>query len=155
MTTSHHPRTRILVRRAQRGINIGLAALAEVQTLLGNPAADRVLNLLGTQTPSPESLFNRPMVDGAAMTVTWQGTTCRLRSRIHVALMIALTRRLGRFVTFEQLLNEVWSGDERDDGTVRSTVRHLRGVLRVAGMDTLAEAIHSSGRRYGLVFSQK
>lgn len=155
MSSSHHPRTKILVRRAQRGITIGMAALAEIQTLLGSPTTDLVLNLLGTQTPPPDSLFNQPMVDGAAMTVTWQGATCRLRSRIHVALMIALTRRSGRFVTFEQLLNDVWSGDERDDGTIRSTVRHLRGCLRRAGMDTLVQAIHASGRRYGFMFLQK
>jgi len=63
-------------------------------------------------------------------------------------------RRPNRYITREQLLDEVWGGC-RSDAAVRSVVRDLRKRLKEAGMGDLAEAIDGSNRgRYGLMLNR-
>lgn len=68
--------------------------------------------------------------------------------------MERLARRPNVYVTYEQLLDDVWDGQLRSETAIRSVVRELRRSLREAGMHAVADAIHGQGRCYGLMLDQ-
>jgi DNA-binding response OmpR family regulator len=66
-------------------------------------------------------------------------------------LLNAMALRPNRYLTHEELLDQVW-GNTRSDATIRSAIRELRNRLRRAGMGDLAEAIDGNNPgRYGLM----
>ncbi len=99
----------------------------------------------------PRNEASRPHIDHSTLSVCWRSKTCLLGNTILLRLMDRLARRPNHYVTFEQLLCDVWNGDARSDHTIRSAVRHLRQRLRAAGLSDLAEAIQGEGGRYGLI----
>ncbi len=61
-----------------------------------------------------------------------------------------LARRPDTYLTYNELLRDVWDG-VRSDAAIRSVVKRLRRALREAGMDDLADAIDgSTPGRYAL-----
>ena len=110
-------------------------------------------NLLGTRQ-DPAALFAKPIIDSAAMTVTWRGRSCRLGNTVLFRLMERLARRPSWQFSYGRLINEVWEGQCRSDETVRSTVRHLKLRLQQAGMGGLAKAIRSDKRHYRLAMDE-
>jgi DNA-binding response OmpR family regulator len=81
-----------------------------------------------------------PVVDRARFTVTLGGRTCRLGNTIPFRFLARLADSPGRYVSHEQLIEDVWDGHGSDDA-LRSVVKHLRRRLREAGLDDLAGAI--------------
>ncbi len=95
----------------------------------------------------------RPHVDHSTLSVLWGGRTCQLGYTVLFKLVDRLSRRPNQFVTFDQLLRDVWDGDFRSPDTIRSAVRNLRQRLSDAGMNRLAAAIQGHAGRYGLILN--
>jgi len=93
----------------------------------------------------------RPIVDHSTLSLSWAGKRCYLGYTILFRLADRLSRRPNQFVTFDQLIRDVWEGGLRSPETIRSAVRNLRDRLSLAGMHDLAAAIRGHGGRYGLI----
>jgi DNA-binding response OmpR family regulator len=122
-------------------------------------AAALLRNILihGNGTHAPTGILHhngdRPLFDQDSLAVHWDGRTCKIGGTIRMRLLERLCRRPGCFVHMDDLLQDVWDGDSKAPSTVRSAVRRLRARLQNADMQTLADAIHCEGGRYGLVFN--
>jgi len=106
-------------------------------------------NLLGSRS-DPEALYERPIVSPTAKTVTWRGRSCKLGNTMLFRLMERLNKRPNSYISYSQLINDVWRGDCRSDETIRSTVRLLKKRLKAARMGMLAKAIRSDKQHYYL-----
>jgi len=100
--------------------------------------------------PSPDGFVPRPpnpgdhphpIIDQSRLTVTLGGRTCRLGNTIPFRFLARLAESPGRYVSHEQLIDDVWDGQGSDDA-LRSVVKRLRRRLRAAGLDDLAGAIN-------------
>lgn len=96
---------------------------------------------------------NRPHVDHSTLSVLWDGRTCQLGYTVLFRLIDRLSRRPNQFVTFDQLLRDVWDGGLRSPDTIRSAIRNLRQRLNDAGMNRLATSIQGRAGRYGLILN--
>src|SRR5687768_10676149 len=121
MGTLDSDRLGVLVRRAIKSLAICRNCLDQIEGDPGTPTG-RIANVLGSQLQDPASLFHRPLVDTAAMTVTWAGRTCHISSAILIGIIERLARRPNHYVPFERLLKDVWNGT-RSDLTIRSSIR--------------------------------
>ena len=90
--------------------------------------------------PSP----NYVIVDQGHLSVAYHGKTCFLGSSLPFRFLAYLAGRPNIYVTYTDLLEEVWLGCKRSDAAVRSTAKVLRSKLRRAGLGDLAEAIDGS-----------
>ena len=88
------------------------------------------------------------------MTVTWHGKACPLRQTTLFRLFARLLRRPNAYVSYEELLADVWGG-VKADGTIRSAVRHLKRRLADAGMRELADAIEGRNQHYVLLLDRR
>ena len=113
-------------------------------------AGSTLINLLGSHLDDPAELFAKPIVDPAAMTVTWHGRTCKLGHSITFRLLDRLARRPGQYLTLDRLVRDVWDGQNVSDEAIRSAVRHLKLRLKRGGMKGLAAAIRCERRHYYL-----
>lgn len=84
-------------------------------------------------------------IDPGTLSVRWDGRECVLGASIGFRLMERLARRPGRYVSHDQLLEDVWRCF-RSTSTVRSAVRDLRRRLADSGMGDLAERIDGTHR---------
>ena len=92
-----------------------------------------------------------PIADQSSLSVVWEGRRCYLGQTLPFRLFERLARRPNQYVTYEQLLQDVWEGP-RSNEAIRSVVRYLRRKLKDAGMGDLADAIDGSNREcYGLI----
>jgi DNA-binding response OmpR family regulator len=90
-------------------------------------------------------------IDRSMLSVRFGDRTCFLGDSYPFKFICRLARSANTYVSYQDLIAEVWQGDRREDCTVRSTVKMLRKRLRAAGMKELADAIDGSVRRhYGL-----
>ncbi len=94
------------------------------------------------------------LIDAETFSVHWRGKTCHLGYTVLFRLIDHLARHANRFVSHQQLLDDVWGGP-RSASAVRSAVTGLRTRLNEAGMEDLAVAIdgHNSGH-YGLLLNR-
>jgi DNA-binding response OmpR family regulator len=94
---------------------------------------------------SPEARPGRHglVVDHALFTVTFRGKPCFLGNGLPFRLLDRLARSPGAFVSYEDLLADVWQGRRTDDA-VRSVVKSLRRRLRRAGLAEVADAVDGS-----------
>lgn len=95
---------------------------------------------------------DRPRIDTATFTVEWRGRYCDLGPGIPFKLLQRLSRRPGRFYSYDVLMTDVWKR-RCSNTTVRSAIKRLRRALCDAGMDDLAEAIKGRGECYGLILN--
>jgi len=86
---------------------------------------------------------NLPQVDQAVLTVAFRGRTCFLGNTLLFRFIAHLARRPNAYLSYEDLLADVWEAT-RTDAAVRSVAKRLRGVLRLQGMEDLADAIDGS-----------
>lgn len=99
--------------------------------------------------PTKSRLF-----DLETLTITFQGKSVFLGNSLPFRLFVRLARRPNTYVSYEDLLTDVWDG-ERTDGAIRSVVKSLRRRLRAAKMVALAESIDGSvPGHYGLKLSK-
>lgn len=122
---------------------------AELDT---NPVPQTARGTGGSRSDRPPA-HERPHVDHSTMSVMWDGQTCQLGYTVLFKLVDRLSRRPNQFVTFDQLLRDVWDGGLRSPDTIRSAVRNLRQRLSDAGMNRLATAIQGRAGRYGLILN--
>lgn len=102
---------------------------------------------------SPEPLHvGRFVVNRAAFSICDGTQVCELGNTVCFRFFECLASEPDRCFTLDQLLAAVWDGQRRATTTVRSAIFDLRSQLREAGMDELADAIHSDGRAYYLRF---
>lgn len=83
------------------------------------------------------------LIDPETLTITFHGRSCFLGKTLPFRLFHRLACRPNAYVSYEDLLTDVWDG-ERTDEAIRSVVKTLRGKLRQAGMKQLADAIDGS-----------
>lgn len=102
-------------------------------------------------SPSPFALPKKTtLFDTEMLTITFQGKSCFLGNTLPFRFFVRLARRPNTYVTYEDLLSDVWDGT-RTDEAIRSVVKTLRSKLRQARMGALAEAIDGSvPGHYGL-----
>lgn len=117
--------------------DVGLAL--EVISARRRPAATRSLN-----GPSIADL-----VDDGRFAVCWNGRECFLGPTVLYRLFRRLALSKNRYVSHEQLLDDVWDGHNSSDA-LRSGVCGLRRKLAADGMADLAQAIESRPGHYGL-----
>ena len=91
----------------------------------------------------------RLVVSSTTFSVEWQGRRCDLGPSILFKLIQRLSRRPGRYFTYDILMEDIW---ERRcaNTTVRSAIKRLRRALCDAGMHELAAAIRGRRECYGL-----
>lgn len=80
------------------------------------------------------------VIDPMLLSVTFRGRVCFLGNTLPFKLLCRLAQRPNTYVTYEDLLAEVWHG-VRSDSAVRSVAKMLRNKLRRAGLTELAAAI--------------
>jgi DNA-binding response OmpR family regulator len=99
-------------------------------------------------SPTAERLFR---VDPDRLQIVFHGKACELADT-PFRLLLRLAKRPNSYVTYEDLLADVWNG-ERSDDAVRSAIKRLRHTLRTHGLRELADAIDGSKPgRYRLRF---
>lgn len=155
MTSRDKDRVIVLTRRLFRALALTGKCTDDLSEALQRwPEAagpERPLaNLLGSRPEDPAALFNKPIIDPGAATVTWHGRTCKLGQSLLLRLMDRLTRRPGHYLSFDRLVRDVWEGHAVSDDAIRSAVRHLKRRLERAGMRGLAAAVRSDRRHYYL-----
>ncbi len=79
-------------------------------------------------------------LDRGLLSVTFRGQSCFLGNTLPFQLFARLVGRPNVYLSYEELLTEVWQGI-RSDSAVRGVVKRLREKLRKAGMMELADAI--------------
>lgn len=126
---------RISLRTLETQIDRAIDALA---VIAGDPSA--------TRAPPDHAL----VIDEARFTVRWDGRECELGQTLLYRLLRRLNALPVRYVTHEDLLEDVW-GAERTPSAIRTAVGDLRRRLKAAGMNDLAGAIDGSNPgHYGL-----
>jgi len=102
----------------------------------------------------PPAGTNSPVADRRIMSITWRGRVCFLGNTMPFKFFERLARRPNEYVTYQQLLSEVWHGP-RSKATVRDVARELRHRLVSARMNALAGAIDGSVQNcYGLMLNR-
>jgi hypothetical protein len=92
-----------------------------------------------------------PRIDYHTLCVHWQGKTCFLGNTLLLRFFDRLCRSPNRYVSYRDLLNDVWRG-QRDDSTIRGVAKRLRDRLSAHGMSELAAAIDGCNPGfYGLI----
>jgi DNA-binding response OmpR family regulator len=88
---------------------------------------------------------NKPnlKIDRGLLSVTFRGKACFLGNTLPFRFLSHLARRPNTYVSYEDLLADVWQG-VRSDSAVRSVVKTLRSKLRQSGLADLATAIDGS-----------
>jgi DNA-binding response OmpR family regulator len=122
---------RISLRTLETQIDRAIDALA---VIAGDPGA--------TRAPPDHAL----VIDEARFTVRWDGRECELGQTLLYRLLRRLNALPVRYVTHEDLLEDVW-GAERTPSAIRTAVGDLRRRIKAAGMNDLAGAI--DGRNPG------
>lgn len=94
------------------------------------------------------------LIDESRFTVHCNGATCDLGATVLFRLFRRLVDSAGRFLSIEDLVEDVWGGDHRTGSAVRSAVWKLRSRLREAGMADLAGAIWAQRQHHGLFLEE-
>lgn len=146
----------VVTQRMARAMKILERTHARLVVLRSLPAAqprNPIANVLGSPAGRAADLYNTPIVDLLALTVTWRGKSCFVGNNNLLKLMDRLVRRPDQYIPADRLISEVWKNSIVDD-TFRSTVRGLKNRLRQARMGKLAAAIRSNKRTYGLMLTE-
>ena len=121
--------------------------------------AERALEILTARRhrrngPGAHDGLLAALIDESRFTVHWNGATGELGATVLFRLFRRLARSAGRFLSIEDLVEDVWGGDHRSGSAVRSAVWNLRSRLRDAGMADLAGAIRAQRQHYGLFLQE-
>jgi DNA-binding response OmpR family regulator len=132
-----------------------LELLEQTFALIGNELGIDAVTFWKARTataarPTAERLFR---VDPDQLQIIFDGKACELGDT-PFRLLMRLAKRPNAYVTYEDLLADVWDGD-RSDSAIRSAIKRLRRTLRTQGLEELANAIDGSKPgRYRLYFKQ-
>jgi DNA-binding response OmpR family regulator len=93
---------------------------------------------------------HRPRVDRETLSIKWKNRSCFLGNTLLFLFFERLARSPNRYVSYQDLLEEVWGGD-RKESTIRGVAKRLRDRLQESEMSQLAQAIDGSVTgHYGL-----
>lgn len=95
-----------------------------------------------TSLPSSVTANSSLYIDPDRLQIIFHGKICELGDT-SFRLFLRLAKRPNAYVTYEDLLADVWNG-ERSDSAVRSAIKRLRRTLRACGVKELADAIDGS-----------
>lgn len=142
------------IRRTLRNLseshNATMKLLEQMMTLINEELSLDAVAFWNLQGPSkavrrPEGV---PIVEREKLSVMYRGKRCFLGNTLLFRLLEFFVNRPNSYLTYQDLLNNVWEGP-RSDSCVRSLVKRLRMQLRQHGMSELADAIDgSTPRRY-------
>lgn len=132
-----------LYRRHAEGVERGIsAAFKQVGVFDWQTLSPR--SLLGivqgraaapTEVPPPNAPVERGLVvDRTRFEVRLDGKPCRLGNHKEFAMIELLARRMGQFVTVQDLVDEVWDGAKRTGNAVHQVASNLRRMLRSDGL---------------------
>lgn len=130
-------------------------AVARLEETLADikSAGDLIGPLLSLIATSPDRIASQsvsgsesPVVDRTLLSVVFRGRSCFLGNTLPLHFFERLAKRPNQYVTYQQLLADVWHGP-RSNEAVRAVAQTLRRKLRQANMDELAAAI--DGRNPG------
>jgi hypothetical protein len=143
----------VLWQRILRAQAIIQACITEATTIIPNADSlasghHSIANIFGASV-DPKALYDRPIVDATAMSVTWRGERCPLGYTRSFDLMERLARNPNRWIPYDRLLREVWKNDSFNEETIKVAVTRLKKLLVNHGMSGLAEKILTSGDRCG------
>ena len=82
-------------------------------------------------------------IDRDRLTVSFRDKSCFLGNTLPFRLVDYLARHLNTYLTYTDLLENVWEC-RCTDSAIRSVVKRLRSSLRQSGMDDLANAVDGS-----------
>lgn len=143
----------MLASEQKRRIQQSFKALAEAHAVVAAQAEAAMADLermLELDNVMPIVGNDRPIVDREMFSVLWEGKSCFLDNRLMFALFERLLRSVNRYVSYADLIDDVWEG-QRSDSTIRGMAKRLRDQLASSGMEDLARAINSRPRHYGLM----
>jgi DNA-binding response OmpR family regulator len=121
-----------------------LELLEQTFLLIGDELGIDAVSFWRARTSPPTNpLAHRSFyVDPERLQIIFHGKACEL-SDTPFRLLLRLAKRPNAYVTYEDLLADVWDG-ERSDSAVRSAIKRLRHTLRSRGLNELADAIDGS-----------
>ena len=120
------------------------------QMLDGDDSFDEPCGISVSERGS-DSLSDYPVAERTTLRILWRGRSCFLGNTLLFRFFERLARSPNRYVSHEDLLEDVWGGP-RESVTIRGVAKRLRDRLMQAGMTELAEAIDgSSSSHYGLI----
>ncbi len=106
----------------------------------------RLAASLGTMPePAHKSLTNNNLVapvqdmeskldvDRGTFSASYRGKPCTLGNTKEFRVLERLNQTSGKFVTYDDLIDDVWGDDTTDESTVQKTVSNLRRKLTVLG----------------------
>jgi hypothetical protein len=100
--------------------------------------------------------FETPHADPSLFCAVYGKRRCFLGNTLPFWLFAYLSQRLNRYVSYEQLLADVWQLPKRSNETIRNAVQILRKKLARAGLVELAAAIDGRNRgHYGLILNRQ
>lgn len=140
------------VARAQAIIQKSNTESADILARARSPGPEapraKTANLLGAPSDAA-ALFDHPLVNTVAMTVTWRGSRCSLGYTRLLDLIDRLVKSPRRWISYDRLVAEVWKDNVLDDGVVKVAMSRLRAKLTECGMGELAARLLTSGYRCG------
>jgi len=107
------------------------------------------------RTPShSETSQTRPIVDEDRLEIRYRSHSCFIGNKLPFRLFARLLHQPNKYISYEELLDDVWDGRRLTDSAVRNAVKRLRAALRGGGMAELADAIDGSEPgRYALLLA--
>lgn len=88
-----------------------------------------------------------PISNRDTLSIEWEGKSCFLGNTLLFWFFERLARTPNRYVSHQQLLDDVWGGD-RQPTTIRGVVKRLRDKLVEVEMHDLASRIDGSENGY-------
>lgn len=95
---------------------------------------------------------DRPFIDVSTFCVVYRGKRCFLGNTLPFWLLDVLAQQVNRYISYEQLLADVWHVQRRSNEAIRNVAQILKRKLREAGLRELAASVDGHNRgHYGLI----
>ena len=125
------------------------------QLELDEPVSLRALIHAQHASAGPSRVPHHPEVDLATFCVLYRGRRCFLGNTLPFWLFGILAQEINRYVSYEQLLSDVWHTPKRSNEAIRNVAQILKRKLTRAGLHDLAAAIDGRNRgHYGLILDR-
>lgn len=157
METQRRSQIQRSLRSLADSYKLTMELMEQTLALLCEELALDPLTYFRTRPVPPDALARDRefVIDPNVLTVTFRGQACFLGNTLCFRFISRLAQRPNAYVTYEDLLAEVWQGAVRSDEAVRSVVKTLRNKLRHAGLADLASAIDGTvSGHYALKLAQ-
>jgi hypothetical protein len=147
METNRRERIQRSLRSLAESHAATIDLLEEAMTLLSDEFSLDPLTFL-RRSSSADKNTPQLAIDRGLLSVRFGEKTCFLGDSFPFKFICRLARSPNTYISYQELLSDVWQDQIVEDCTVRSTVKVLRKRLRAAGMNEVADAIDGSIRRH-------